>query len=63
MTGDRNRTEEAEAAATLPVGFAWLDPDGSEPTASVSSVLFLSPVMVPPYKKKPVAGSDRLLFI
>ena len=29
MTGDRNRTEEAEAAGTLPVGFAWLDPDGS----------------------------------
>mgnify|MGYP006998916280 CR=1 FL=1 len=29
MTGDRNRTEETEAAGTLPVGFTWLDPDGS----------------------------------
>ena len=29
MTGDRNRTEETEAVGSLPVGFAWLDPDGS----------------------------------
>ena len=29
MTGNRNRTEETEAVGSLPVGFAWLDPDGS----------------------------------